>query len=444
MKLIKIPEDGKLIRKLEGRGQAGFGDFYRFGDGVYLIKKDTPGTSLAEALVFQYNPLGHEVDSKPPIIQAEISFAQINSESIIIISKQPSFETSSGGNICGLDDVVLGHKRDPKTWWSEESISMSRDPLSIKKAISMMTPEAKKQFAHAIYTSQLNGDESLHTGKFMVERSRDGKQITKIQRIDFGALGRFAEARTDFNPFHTSEIYTSSGQYEKDYVNFLLQDKEINNHLLELWANTDVTEVMRLANDRFLQETTVLRKDCLPGSRTALLGKYEIIGFYNQLIRGMHYPTILAEEKPIGESLDLLKTKFLSTVKKRCEEMIKSAKKEKEYSDKIELIEETVEYEDLTVQCDKLFIAINDIMKNERLKPSERISMIINKIKPSNLDSIEWIKKIRAITITPSAGFKLRYFAPTEVVQDPTSKRSSVSSESSDPSENPKFLDNRK
>jgi len=444
MKFIKIPKDCKLIKKLEGRGQAGFGAFYTFGDDVYLIKKDTPGTSLAEALVFQYNPLAHEIDSRPPIIQAEISFAQINSESIIIVSKQPSFETSAGGNICGLDDVVLGHKRDPKTWWSEESISMSRDPDSIKKAISMMTPEAKKQFAHAIYTSQLNGDESLHTGQFMVERSIDEKHITKIQRIDFGALGRYAEARTDFDPFHTSEIYASSGQYQKDYVNFLLQDKEINNRILDLWANTDVTEVMRLANDRFIQQTTIFREASLAGSRMALLGKYEIIGFYNQLTRGMHHPTILDEGKPISESLDLLKTKLLNTVKTRCEEMIKAAKKEKEYSDKIQLIEDAVEYVDLTVQCDKLFIAINDILRNEQIKPSERIAMIINKIKPSSLDRFEWIKKIRAITMTPSAGFKLRFFAPAEITEDSASKRSSVSSESSAPSENPTLPDNRK
>jgi hypothetical protein len=201
---------------------------------------------------------------------------------------------------------------------------------------------------------------------------------------------------------------------------------------------------MRLANDRFLQQTTFLRKDCLPGSRKALLGKYEIIGFYNRLIRGMHHPTILAEEKPISESLDLLKTKFLITVKKRCAEMIKAAKKEKEYSEKIQLIEDAIEYVDLTVQYDKIFIAINYIMRNEKIKPSERIAMIINKIKPSSLDSIEWIKKIRAISMTPQAGFKLIFFAPAKVVEDPTYKRSSVSSEGSVPSENPTLLDNRK
>ncbi len=427
MKFIKIPEDCELIKKLGGRGQAGFGAFYRFDEDVYLIKKDSPGTSLAESLVFQYNPPAHELDSKPPIIQAELSFALINSESIVIVSKQPAFTTSSDGKISGLDEVVLGHKRAPKTWWSEESKSMSRDPDSIKKALRMMTPEAKKQFAHAIYTSQLNGDESLHTGQFMVERSLDGQQITKIQRIDFGALGRYAEARTDFNPFHTSEIYASSGQYQKDYVNFLLQDREINNHLLELWANTDVTEVMRLANDRFVQQTTVLRKDSLPGSRTALLGKYEIIGFYNQLIKGMHHPTILDEGKPIGESLDLLKTKFLSTVQTRCEEMIKAAKQEKKCADKIQLIENAVKDVDLTIQSNKDFIAINDIMKNERLKPSERIAMIKNIIKPSGLDSIEWIKKIRDITMNPSAGFKEKYKEVMGEITNPSNRAPSLS-----------------
>jgi hypothetical protein len=239
----------QFIRPLTGRGQAAMAGFYQSASDkrTYLIKEDNPGTCLAEGTAIVYNPTKEQRDS--PIIQAQIAITEKNGQPISI-SIQEAFTVKDEEGIKPFDAVLLGHKRAPKTWISEEWRASS----TIKEKIGQLTTDVKEQLAYAIYTSQLNGDESLHTGQFMVAENKDTGELTSIKRIDFGALGRYGLARKDFDPMHTSKEYAGSGQWGKDYVSFLLQDKFVADKVMELWRKTDPLEVADKIVERFMKQ----------------------------------------------------------------------------------------------------------------------------------------------------------------------------------------------
>ncbi|CDZ79253.1 hypothetical protein BN59_03571 [Legionella massiliensis] len=286
---------------LPGRGQAGAAGFYAPGgdkNRQVLIKEDDPGTCFAESMVVAYLP-GEQVGTQ--ILQASIGLVDGQTVSI-----QPRFmlsaeDQANGREIAAFDKVVFGRKRDPKTLFSEES----RNANKIKETIGRMTPEVKKQLAAAIYMSQLNGDESLHIGQFMVVT--EGDKITKISRIDFGALGRFAHARTDFDPLHTSELYQNSGQFGKDYVSYLLQDDEVKKYLLDYWKKTDVDEVVKQVSDRFDEQVKNLG-----GANDARAAA--LIGFYKSLVKDADNPK---KQVTLAEIRELL----IETTRERCTQM---------------------------------------------------------------------------------------------------------------------------
>jgi hypothetical protein len=233
-------------RALTGRGQPGMAGFY-LKDGVsYLIKEDDAATCFAESLAIIHNPLRSKMND--PIIQAQVAqFDKDGTGTLVPISIQRAFIPAEGESFAPFDQVILGRKRDPKTLISEES---SHDE-EVQKTIGNLSIEVKTQLAEAIYISQLNGDESLHTGQFVTSQSKNTGAISKIQRIDFGALGRFGLSRTTFSPLETSEQYKSSGQYGKDYVSFLVKDDHVKKVLFELWSKTDPAVIVQQVQERF-------------------------------------------------------------------------------------------------------------------------------------------------------------------------------------------------
>lgn len=418
----------KPTRQLSGRGQAALGAFYDLPDSTgrvssRLVKEDKPGTCLAESLVIDVKHPLHK-DDPSPILQADISFATKSDKTRVVVSNQPAFTVAEGNELLGLDQLILRHKRNPKTLASEESAH----PEAIAKSIADMPTDIKKQLAYAIYISQLNGDESLHTGQFMVEREREGaKTIKKIQRIDFGALGRYADSRQragDIDPLHTSSAYANSGQLGKDYVSYLLQDNEVRDHLLSLWAQTDLEQVKDAASARFTEQVNHLGVLGLADKQTnrgltasedqALTqGREAINGFYKQLTQvpkslklpdlgikqqvlklfGSPSATDIKKEdvaplpvvdiKKQSHAVDVqsLKQKYLETLESRCLQMQTLAKQEKVQADKLRQIEGI--FRPLRIvgaPLTPLGKAISEITAQQGLKPSEQMVRVQAKL----------------------------------------------------------------
>lgn len=239
-----------FVSPLSGRGQAGRAGFYSADGGqhVKLIKEDDPGTCLAEGLVIIFNPLP-QTPMPDPIIQATAGVVMRDGVSTTV-SMQDRYSPVPGDVIMPFDQYILGHKRDPKTILSEEC----RQSSAIKEKIRCLPNDVKIQLAYAIYTSQLNGDESLHTGQFMISVNKETQLVSSIRRIDFGALGRYGLARVQFDPLHTSKQYAGSGQFGKDYVSYLLQDNDVKQQVLKLWANTNTDAVVDAVSKRFSEQ----------------------------------------------------------------------------------------------------------------------------------------------------------------------------------------------
>lgn len=169
-----------------------------------------------------------------------------------------------------FDQLIFGRKRNPRTVFSEEYKRSSK----VGEQIKSLSDAVKMQLANAIYLSQLNGDESLHTGQFMVTVKTGTKDVTSITRIDFGALGRYGMARNEFDPLHTSKQYAQSGQFGKDYVSFLLQDTTVKNHLLHLWCETNTHDVVTTITHRFNHQVSNLEND--PSIKTIALNEFQM------------------------------------------------------------------------------------------------------------------------------------------------------------------------
>jgi hypothetical protein len=290
-----------FVSSLQGRGQTGSAGFYAKNDNQseqYLIKEDEPGICLAESLVVTYLP---EEAAYSPLIRAEI--AQLGNNALSI---QPMFALSDEEKkrelkVQAFDVLVLGRKRDPKTIISDDFKNRHKVQSSVEK----MSPPVKKQLAAAIYMSQLNGDESLHVGQFMVKTDQQNN-ITQISRIDLGAMGRYAQARVDFDPLHTSNLYQKHGQFRKDYVSFLLQNDEVKQHVLTYWKNTNTEDVLQQVINRFNDQINKLNGVALDS---------ELLNFYKTLTKASKLPA--KKNVTTNEVRDLL----VITTFKRCAEM---------------------------------------------------------------------------------------------------------------------------
>ena len=253
--ILTTPEGQKwtLVSLLEVRGQPGWAGFYQNPAGdVFLVKADNPGTCLAEATstnVF----VPHEY--KKSVNCARIGFLDKD-----LITIQPLVSSVGNQKVIGLDKVVYGRKRKPKTLVSEEFMNESK----IKQKLGGFTADAKRDLASALFASTALGDESLHLGQFMATVSDSGL-VTGVVRVDFGARERFTRERArsiDFSPVQTSRAYSSSGQWGKNYISYLLNsDTKIRVLYLTLWSKANEREISNALVEKFKQELDSLPED---------------------------------------------------------------------------------------------------------------------------------------------------------------------------------------
>ena len=248
-------------QRLEGRGQPGFAAFVKHESGQergqeFLVKEDDLGTCFAEATadIIPETML-------PDIWRSVVNYASIAIKDNTVVTIQQKVTAGTSGNtIKGLDEVIFGRKRDPKTWFSDEWWNngnwltfFNNNQGSIKTNLSSLSLEVKWQIAAALYASSLAGDESLHFGQFMAEVDGQGKVI-RIVRVDFGARERYSHIRNssrDNDPVCTSEYYAASGQFFKKYITYFLQDEDIKSKYLALWyREPDFNGIKKKISDR--------------------------------------------------------------------------------------------------------------------------------------------------------------------------------------------------
>lgn len=330
--VLKIGTDKyKVTAVLPGRGPGkGLGVYAEKLDaqgvgtgGCFIIKEDKFSTCLAESLMTL--PNNGKDDFSTSVIQASLGILRIKGSSTpILLTVQPKFVAQEGQEVMGLDQFILGDKRNPNTLLSAESSNQQK----IADCISAMSDPVKKQFAKAIYLSQLNGDESLHIGQFMVTVGKDSK-ISEIVRVDFGALGRWAgkrEKEKDFKLFNTSQAYQKSwfSQFGNDYVSYLVEDPIVQTELVRLWINTNKDGFIKEAEDRFDTQVGVMER--FAEGNTELHRKTLSDFLHEVLNKGMN---ALPEEVDYKAFKEQVKTQFKDTATARCEQMVEKARSER-------------------------------------------------------------------------------------------------------------------
>lgn len=218
------------VKILEGRGQAGLAAFYKdvSSNKEYLIKEDEIEVCLMEGSA------GFAKKNIPLGFETCVNFAISGTLQAEHENKSISIQDKLCKSI-PWDVMIYGKKRNPKTLISQELKNQEK----IQENINNMSNEVQMQLAIAIYISTLVGDESLHTGQFMVELNQD-HEIQKITRIDLGARERFALERSECEDFchTTSKSYCRFGQFGKDYVAYLLKNPDVYAKYLQLWLHT--------------------------------------------------------------------------------------------------------------------------------------------------------------------------------------------------------------
>ena len=289
---------------LSNRGQPGMAGFYQSKDTQksYLIKEDDPGTCFAESLAITHDPFTQTKEpDRAPIIQASIGVMEREGKPPTTVSIQDKFIAPNNDKVMPFDLYVFGRRRVPKALVSDEYMNQK----TISEKIGALSDEVKMQLARAIYISQLNGDESLHVGQFMISVNK-AHEVTSIARIDFGALGRYAESRTKFDVLRTSKQYAESGQFRKDYVSYLLQDKNIQKKVIDLWKQTNVPEVINKMGKRFSEQVNKLN-NTLDLKSTALGSFSESLSKKNSQ----------KNHNPLSEKTIL--KRFITAAKKHCD-----------------------------------------------------------------------------------------------------------------------------
>lgn len=227
------PQNYKFKQALTGRGQVGFAGFFVLLDKngaetteQILLKEDEPGTCIMEGTAkFATQLLPKSQGQVANFAETGILVKNDGTASVISVQKRVIAKP--------WDAFVLGHKRNPKTLVSEEV----QNAKKITKHISTMSEQVKWQLAEALFISAAVGDESVHTGQFMVKENNG--QITELTRIDFGARARHSIYRTknhDIDFARTSDVYKKSGQFGKDYISFYFADPNLKLKYTLLWA----------------------------------------------------------------------------------------------------------------------------------------------------------------------------------------------------------------
>jgi hypothetical protein len=242
-----------FVQSLTGRGQDGLAGFFGNKEDdsqQFLVKIDDPATCILEGtarfakdLMLPTNP--HAVNF------ATAGLLRVDNKAAVI-SVQDKVDAKP------WDKIVYGKKRNPKTLISKEALSKK----SIQNNITNLTDKAQWDLANALFVSTAVGDESLHVGQFMAKTNENG-EVTGITRIDFGARERFSAERfyqSDFN-HKTSQRYASSGQKGKDYISYLLNQKDLKQKYLTLWSRKmDIEGTAKKHADIFHEEMRKLPK----------------------------------------------------------------------------------------------------------------------------------------------------------------------------------------
>lgn len=239
----------KVTILLSGRGQPGMAAFYKADTGPeLLIKEDQPDTCLLEGSAYYVQKAG----LVPTWLYSSVNFAragdlkETGTKNITVSIQKRVVKSEEKGSVVPLDVVILKHKRNPKTLFSEESWY----PVTIDRQLSYMTSDPQWKLVGGIYASQLVGDESLHIAQFMAKVNGDNF-ISGVVRIDFGARERFSVARDkakDLDPTKTSSFYSQSGQCGKNYLGYYLKNPQLKFKLMCLHAfNGADTEAVQTA-----------------------------------------------------------------------------------------------------------------------------------------------------------------------------------------------------
>lgn len=217
-----------FVKALAGRGQGSPAGFYQTGeDSLILVKEDPENVMEGTAYFVKGTGL------VPTTLESAANFAHVGVvDNKSVVSVQPGLS----GKVVPWDEMVFGRKRNPKTLYSEEAWY----PDAVKSNIHSLSSDAQWQLAAGLCISQAVGDESLHVGQYMAKLDKDDN-VVGIVRVDFGARARYAVNRdynSDYNHLVTSLDYASSGQYGKDYINYLVADPDLRHKLNILWAST--------------------------------------------------------------------------------------------------------------------------------------------------------------------------------------------------------------
>ena len=242
-----------MVKSLEGRGQAGLGAFYTSnteGKQV-LLKNDDPATCVLEgsaSFVVTSGAIPKQLANTANYAHVGLYTNQDQEVTIISIQDRVAPIDNANTQVIPWDIIVYGRKREPKTMFSEESWHAKE----IQQHLTNMSPATQWQLAGGIFSSSVAGDESIHIGQFMAIQDQE-KNLVAIKRIDFGARERYAVARSEnkYNPYNTSSQYSSSGQYGKDYIDFLLSAQDIKRKYMLLWALAITDKIEAAYSDTF-------------------------------------------------------------------------------------------------------------------------------------------------------------------------------------------------
>lgn len=231
-------QEYQLVNPLNGRGQPGLAAFYQKTIDPkipILVKVDDPATCVMEGSA-DFVTTSHVI---PTQLANTINYAYVglytdeNNQTHTISIQDKVVPTNSTEKVVPWDTIVYGKKREPKTMFSTESWH----PEKIRENLTNMLPTTQWQLAGGIFASNIAGDESLHIGQFMAIQDNQ-QNVVGIKRIDLGARERYAIARSNhpYDPYKTSSQYCASGQFGKDYIDFLLSAEDIKRKYTLLWS----------------------------------------------------------------------------------------------------------------------------------------------------------------------------------------------------------------
>ncbi len=233
-------------KALGNRGQPGQAGFYEDEKGnLFVIKEDDIATCIQEGSARFVEPyLPKEYKYAINLAWTEQFGEDKNNMKVVTI--QPAIQEAKS-----LHMAIFGEERNPKTLISPESWNEQ----SVLNFIRRLSDHAKATLAVAIFAKVFMGDESLHTGQFLVsviesKEPKDEKiktikaeQIKDIIGIDTGASERHAlqrEADKDFKHDNASNSYTGKlfSQAGNNYIKFLINDIDVRAKYVQLWIRS--------------------------------------------------------------------------------------------------------------------------------------------------------------------------------------------------------------